>query len=65
MAMRFMTHYFGVRGMLRRDELDAWLPTIFTTNTWDRRSNTKAAVKAKKAKDKARDRTRISELRTE
>ena len=36
-----------LRALFRRDELDQWVPTIFTTRTWDRRSNTEAAVKAR------------------
>jgi hypothetical protein len=48
------THYFGARAMFRRDELDAWIPTIFTMRTWDRRSHTEAAIKARAKTMKAR-----------
>jgi hypothetical protein len=48
------THYFGTRGLLRRDELEVWIPTIFTKKTWNRRSSTEAAVEAKKVKDRAK-----------
>ena len=55
--------------MLRLDELDAWLPTIFTKKTWDRRSNTEAAVKARartiKARAKARIKTKTDEVRAD
>ncbi|HEX4573046.1 MAG TPA: hypothetical protein VH184_21620 [Dongiaceae bacterium] len=51
------THYFGARALLRRDELDAWIPTIFAMRTWDRRARAKtmkAKAKAMKAKAKAK-----------
>ena len=48
------TYYFGPRAMFRRDELDAWIPTIFTTRTWDRRSHTEAAIEARAATMRAR-----------
>jgi hypothetical protein len=48
------TYYFGKRAMFRRDELDAWIPSIFTPRTWDRRSHTEAAIEARAVTMRAR-----------
>ena len=55
-------HYFGPRGLFRRDEFEAWFLAFFRAETWDRKPNAEAAVRAKKVKDRARAKAKAAEV---
>jgi len=50
-------HYFGPRGLFRRDEFEPWFLAFFRAETWDRKPSTEAVPKKRKARMRAGVRT--------